>query len=63
MLPESDEMLYSATRMMKNEWISTRIPGVDIATFSSINDSGRACTPYNEGDTATFLLRWFNDVT
>ena len=22
MLPESDELLYSATRMMKNEWIS-----------------------------------------
>ena len=26
MLPESDELLYSATRMMKNEWISQGLP-------------------------------------
>ncbi len=53
MLPESDELLYSATRMMKNEWISQGLPGVDIATSPQSMTSGRACTPYNEGDTAT----------
>ena len=52
MLPESDELLYSATRMMKNEWISQGLPD-DIATSPQSMTSGRACTPYNEGDTAT----------
>ena len=28
MLPESDELLYSATRMMKNEWISQGFLGL-----------------------------------
>ena len=53
MLPDSEELLYSATRMMKNEWISQGLPGVDIATSPQSMTSGRACTPYNEGDTAT----------
>ena len=53
MLPDSDEMLYSATRMMKNHWISEGMPGVEIATSPQSVTSGRACTPYNEGDSAT----------
>lgn len=53
MLPESDELLYSATRMMKNEWIDQGFPGVDVATSPQSMTSGRACTPYNQGDTAT----------
>ena len=53
MLPDSDEALYSATRMMKNTWIDHGMPGVDIATSPQSMTSGRACTPYNEGDTAT----------
>ena len=53
MLPDSDEALYSATRMMKNTWIDEGMPGVDIATSPQSMTSGRACTPYNEGDTAT----------
>ena len=53
MLPDSDEMLYSATRMMKNQWIDEGMPGVEIATSPQLVTSGRACTPYNEGDTAT----------
>ena len=53
MLPDSDETLYSATRLMKNEWISEGMPGVEIATSPQSVTSGRACTPYNEGDSAT----------
>ena len=42
MLPDSDEMLYSATRMMKNHWISEGMPGVEIATSPQSVTSGRA---------------------
>ncbi len=50
MLPDSDEMLYSATRMMKNHWIDEGMPGVEVATSPQSVTSGRACTPYSEGD-------------
>ena len=53
MIPDSDEYLYSATRLMKNEWIDKGMPGVEISTSPQLMTSGRACTPYNEGDTAT----------
>ena len=53
MIPDSNQSLYSATRMMKNQWIDEGMPGVDIATSPQSKTSGRACTPYNEGDTAT----------
>ena len=53
MIPDSDEMLFSATRMMKNSWIDEGMPGVDIAMSPQAKTSGRSCTPYNEGDTAT----------
>ena len=42
MLPDSEETLYSATRMMKNEWIANGLPGVDIATSPQSLTSGRA---------------------
>ena len=64
MLPESDELLYSATRMMKNEWIDQGFPGVDVATSPQSMTSGRACTPYNQGDTGTVpKSRGTGDVT
>ena len=44
---------FTATRMMKNTWIDHGMPGVDIATSPQSMTSGRACTPYNEGDSAT----------
>ncbi|RJV01893.1 MAG: PKD domain-containing protein [Candidatus Poseidoniales archaeon] len=53
MIPDSNQSLYSATRLMKNQWIDEGMPGVDIATSPQSKTSGRACTPYNEGDTAT----------
>lgn len=53
MIPESNESLYSATRLMKNEWVNQGMPGVDIATSPQSMTSGRACTPYNEGDSVT----------
>ena len=53
MIPDGEETVYSATRLMKNQWINQGLPGVDIATNPQASTSGRACTPYNEGDTAT----------
>ena len=53
MIADSDEMLYSATRLMKDSWVDEGMPGVDIATSPQSKTSGRACTPYNEGDSAT----------
>ena len=53
MIPGSDEALFSATRMMKDSWVDEGMPGVEIATSPQAMTSGRACTPYNEGDTAT----------
>ena len=53
MIPGSDEALFSATRMMKDSWVDEGMPGVEIATSPQAKTSGRACTPYNEGDTAT----------
>ena len=53
MIPDSEEKLYSATRMMKNSWVDAGLPGVDISTNPQAKTSGRACTPYSEGDSAT----------
>lgn len=53
MIPDSNQSLYSATRMMKQSWVDEGMPGVDIATSPQAKTSGRACTPYSEGDTAT----------
>ena len=53
MIADSNEMLYSATRLMKDSWVDEGMPGVDIATSPQSKTSGRACTPYNEGDSAT----------
>ena len=53
MIEGSDDMLYSATRLMKQAWVSEGMPGVDIATSPQAQTSGRACTPYSEGDSAT----------
>lgn len=53
MIPDSDEVLYSATRLMKQTWADEGMPGVEIATSPQSQTSGRACTPYNEGDSAT----------
>ena len=53
MIPDSDQMLFSATRLMKQTWVDEGMPGVEIATSPQAKTSGRACTPYNEGDTAT----------
>ena len=53
MIPDSNESLYSATRLMKQSWVDEGMPGVEIATSPQAKTSGRACTPYSEGDTAT----------
>ena len=53
MIPESNESLFSATRMMKNAWIDAGMPGVDIATSPQTQTSGRACTPHTEGESLT----------
>ena len=53
MIPDSNQSLYSATRLMKQSWVDEGMPGVDIATSPQAKTSGRACTPYGEGDTAT----------
>jgi len=53
MIPDSDQLLFSATRLMKQTWVDEGMPGVDIATSPQAKTSGRSCTPYNEGDTAT----------
>jgi PKD repeat protein len=53
MIPDGNQSLYSATRMMKQSWVDEGLPGVEIATSPQSQTSGRACTPYNEGDTAT----------
>ena len=53
MIPDSDENLYSATRLMKKAWADEGRPGVEIATSPQSMTSGRSCTPYSEGDTAT----------
>ena len=56
MLPDSDEALYSATRMMKNTWIDEGMPGVDIATSPQSMTSGRACTPSTKVIQQRYLL-------
>ena len=53
MIPDSNESLFSATRLMKQSWVDEGMPGVEIATSPQAKTSGRACTPYSEGDTAT----------
>ncbi len=53
MIPDSDENLYSATRLMKQSWADEGMPGVEIATSPQSQTSGRACTPYSEGDSVT----------
>ena len=50
MMDETEESIYSATRLMKNAWIDEGMPGVDMEVSAT---SGRACTPYNTGDSAT----------
>ncbi|MDP6869223.1 MAG: PKD domain-containing protein [Candidatus Poseidoniaceae archaeon] len=51
MVPDSDEKLYSATRLMKNAWVDQGMPGVDVSTSpQALSTSGRACTPYSTGD-------------
>ena len=50
MMDETEESIYSATRLMKNAWIDEGMPGVDMEVSAT---SGRACTPYNAGDSAT----------
>ena len=53
MIPDSNDTLFSATRLMKQTWVDGGMPGVDIATSPQSKTNGRACTPYNQGDSAT----------
>ena len=50
MMPDTDESVYSATRLMKNAWMDEGMPGVGVSSSAT---SGRSCTPYNLGDSVT----------
>ena len=50
MIPDGEQSLYSATRLMKSAWVDEGMPGADLQISAT---SGRSCTPYNTGDSAT----------